>query len=458
MRVGRGLRVVPRSMWPLVVIGGVSGADAAARDLTLSPLLVTGPLLAGIVLPPRRVVLIGILAALAVLPLSVADHIAGSTGEIWIGTAVISATIIALWLSRSPSRTYPLSGPLGRYGVVSAATGPQTAPAKGAYTSEKTLVFTHIPKTAGTSLRQALMSALETEAVQGFDRAMFGGFSSWESLDPGVLATIDVAGDGRIFVDRPRLVCGHFSAATTLSRYPDAHHMTVLREGRSRLLSLWMFWRARTAEDQAPWGDWGTYEQKARGTLEEFLLDPDLSCLTDNATVRSLLWPHPLIPNDGRIDPRYDRQLLREARSVLRRYAFVDVVENPDLVKNLGLWLQTDISLERKNVSDSPAEELRGLLAKELTPGALVALLDLNRLDAQLWGDVARATLRSEDPGASGDAYFATAVARYSLILAGIQVPARVAPAEMESLGPALGSLDPLRGEASSRAFSSLPP
>jgi hypothetical protein len=292
-------------------------------------------------------------------------------------------------------------------------------------TSDTPIVFTHIPKTAGTSLRHALVAALDAAgSVHGYDRSLFGAFSGWGSIQPDLLSSIDYMDDGRLFPRNPRLVCGHFSARTTRSRFPCAPHITVLREGRSRVMSLWMFWRSRCHEEQAVWGEWGLHERKARQPLEEFLADPEVSSLTDNATVRALLWPHPLIPTNGPIEAQHDRQLLGEANRALQQYAFVDVIENPRWTANLGAWLGTKLDVGMSNVTPAMPHKLGGSLAGQLTPNALRSLNRLNRLDTQLWRSVARCSFPGESGKALGEASFVAAIASHSLRFAGVSIPA----------------------------------
>lgn len=93
-------RRVPGTTWPLIVIAVVAGVDAALPRLTLAPLLVAAPLVAGLILTARRVALIGLLAVLIVLPLSAADHIWDTLSQAWIGAAVAAASVLGVWLAR----------------------------------------------------------------------------------------------------------------------------------------------------------------------------------------------------------------------------------------------------------------------------------------------------------------------------------------------------------------------
>src|ERR1700730_10014867 len=113
-------------------------------------------------------------------------------------------------------------------------------PGERHYDSAKPLVFMHIPKSAGTSLRDALRTALGPRAFfSAFDRCIFGTFNGFQSI-AGVMRRAVVFDAAEI----PRgldLISGHMSFSTTSQAYPDAEFMTILREPVSRLMSFWLF-------------------------------------------------------------------------------------------------------------------------------------------------------------------------------------------------------------------------
>jgi hypothetical protein len=188
----------------------------------------------------------------------------------------------------------------------------------------------------------------------------------------------------------------------------------VLREPRARLLSLWAFCRTLTTEFLAPWGGWAERIQRAHRPLATFLADRELACLTDNAAVRMLVGPHPLIPPDDAIAPAADPVLLAAALARLNRYAFVDLVENPAGADNLARWLGRPLSLPRVNETPGRLVALGTRLDRELDRATIDLLAARGRLDAALWRAVAIDRVREADPARLADAAFATTVARHA--------------------------------------------
>ncbi len=108
----------------------------------------------------------------------------------------------------------------------------------------KVVVFNHIPKSAGTSVRNCLQAGLAPESsIYFLDRSLLGGYDGADGVDQKVLAQ---------FVSAPeelpdaQFVTGHISPGTTQVRYPDARHVTVLRNPSTRLISQWIHGRSVT--------------------------------------------------------------------------------------------------------------------------------------------------------------------------------------------------------------------
>lgn len=278
------------------------------------------------------------------------------------------------------------------------------------------IVFNHIPKSAGTSLRIALARAIGVDLeVDGFDRLLFGGFDKFNEMDPAVQRKI-----AHSPMDLPEgvgLVAGHYGLSTTRARYPSARHMTVLREPRSRVLSHWMFWRGYQKVDLAGWGSWADYVERACLPFAEFLEDPSIAAQVDNVALRFLLWPHRAVPVSGFIDEADDAMLLSEAISRLDSMDFVDVIERPDFEERLAAWLGRSLTIERHNETTPMPEDRRVPLASELSPRAFEALAKRTRLDEALWRQVAQMSL-GDRTDVVRDAAFAQSVARHSLLMA----------------------------------------
>ena len=90
------------------------------------------------------------------------------------------------------------------------------------------LVFSHIPKSAGTSLGAALEQVLQPQVSVpgGIDTALFGGYDDLENISPIFRAGIYLTPE-----DMPadaELVTAHVAPGTTTARYPGADHISVL--------------------------------------------------------------------------------------------------------------------------------------------------------------------------------------------------------------------------------------
>jgi hypothetical protein len=212
----------------------------------------------------------------------------------------------------------------------------------------RSLLFMHIPKTAGSSLHAALFEALHPSiALKGFDLVHFGSFSDFSSIREEIRRTIYFFPDA--MPARAELVSGHIACSSLCQRFPRGQLITVLREPVSRILSHWLYWRSLTDDQLMPWGSWGDLAKQSRLRLTEFLNSRRLACDLDNVIVRMLLWPHKPMPVDDFIDPHDDRRLLAQAWRILRNFDFVDVIENPRLSDNLQEWLKYPFALARLN-------------------------------------------------------------------------------------------------------------
>jgi hypothetical protein len=153
------------------------------------------------------------------------------------------------------------------------------------------------------------------------------------------------------------------------------------------------YWRTLSDDQLAVWGKWAQFLRHARRPLSEFLACPDIACQVDNVSLRMLLWPHRLIPDDGFITSDHDETLLSEAITRLKRFAYADLFENPNLPINLKVWLGQPFTYVRVNETKSVPSELRIDLHGELTPRALDLLEARGRLDLRLWLELARSRM-----------------------------------------------------------------
>jgi hypothetical protein len=282
-----------------------------------------------------------------------------------------------------------------------------------------TIVFTHIPKTAGTSLVAALAASLRAHPTHVYDQSMFGTFHDWKSVHPSRRSMV-VGVDGRLPPQPPGpLVNSHAALSTTRAAYPDAEHIMVLREGVSRLVSSWLYHRTMDAAELELWGTWAPIWQSARGSLADYLAVSSHVAELDNVTIRQLLWPHPAIPADRAIDPSDDDELLEVARDQLQRLSFVTVLEDPQWVRSLERWVGLVLAVPRLNVTPETKTRPPDHSSDELRTAAESRLEIFSRLDNALWMEVARAAVGEERAAAVFQSARERALRRYTSVLAG---------------------------------------
>jgi hypothetical protein len=106
------------------------------------------------------------------------------------------------------------------------------------------MAFMHVPKTSGVALTYRVLAALPlTNCLDCYDREFFGALRSCKTvLPPSHHEVYDALppGDGIDFV------AGHIMYSALIQGRPTAHLMTVLREPRSRIPSLWTFYRSQS--------------------------------------------------------------------------------------------------------------------------------------------------------------------------------------------------------------------
>lgn len=279
---------------------------------------------------------------------------------------------------------------------------------------DRPLAFMQAPKTSGSALTTGLCDVLPSTArIHGWDHAFFGAFREFETMSSGVRQDIYQTlppANGADFV------YGQFAYSTIVQSRPAARLMTVLREPRTRLLSLWLYWRSFSDDDHAAAGAWGRVQRLTRQPLAEFLNHPEAACQTDNVYVRRLLSPHPLIPDDGFIDSAADERLASEAVARLRAFDFTDIVENPRLEDNVRGFVARPFVYQRVNETDVRSES--GFrLEEELAGETLLLVEHRSRLDRELWRAVASERIAGVDPTVLSDDTFRRTITRYAALI-----------------------------------------
>ena len=308
------------------------------------------------------------------------------------------------------------------------------------------LVFSHIPKTAGTSLRAALQQTLQPAVfVQGVDTTLLGGYDDLDSISPVMRAAFYVEPS-----DLPAdatLVAGHIGPGTTMARYPGADHITFLRAPQLRAISQWLHGRSLSEFDLRHWGPAAEAFRVARLPLRGYLQHSMIAPNIDNTIARFLAAPHPLLKRTGFIDEADDAEVLGAALERLGGFAHADVVENPAFIAGLGAWLGRELPETRLNERTTVPVRMRPDLAVELGDGTRALLDHRTRLDRAVWEHVVRRVLPDADPTALLEGAMRQAIERYAAMLTAPREPltARRAVERIYAVGV---RLDPRRRTA----------
>jgi hypothetical protein len=279
------------------------------------------------------------------------------------------------------------------------------------------LVFSHIPKTAGTSLRYVLRQVLQPAVfVDGVDDALFGAYFNSADLRGTIRSTLRLGADS--LPADATLVAAHIAPSTTMARYPGADHITFLRAPTVRLLSQWLHTRTLSDYDLRQWGASREMFRATRSPLREYLRHRMTAPNVDNTITRYLVWPHPLVPQADFVDPAHDDEVFGAALDRLTAFAHVDVVENSAFLANLGSWLGRELPSTRLNERSAGLLRRRPDLAAELDDDTTELLRHRMRLDDRLWTHVVRRTLPDTDPAGLLTGTIDGAIERYKAMLA----------------------------------------
>jgi hypothetical protein len=292
------------------------------------------------------------------------------------------------------------------------------------------LVFSHIPKTAGTSLRVALEQALQPSVfVQGVDTALLAGYDDLDAISPAERAALYLSPE-ELPADAT-LVAGHIGPATTMSRYPGADHITVLRAPQVRILSQWMHGRALTEFNLRHWGPNAEAFRVAWRPLGEYLEHAMLAPNIDNTISRFLAWPHPALGRTEFIAESDDDAVLAAATERLDTFGYVNLVENPAFQDELGAWLGMDLPSTHANERTAVPKRKRPDMTVELDDRTRELLAYRTRIDTRLWLSIAARVLPDIGHAPVLDAALQKTVDRYQAMLA--------QPAEPLTLRTAVG-------------------
>lgn len=261
----------------------------------------------------------------------------------------------------------------------------------------RVVVFNHIPKTAGSSVRDVVRSAMGAErAVYCIDQSLVGGYVDFSALATSVRPQFVFSPDEMPDAD---FVSGHISPGTTKVRYPHARHITILRNPQTRVISQWVHGRSLTDLELRHWGTALAF-RAARWPLQRYLNDDMLAPNVDNTIARFLTWPHAAVAQDAFVTESEDDALFDSAVATLDGFTHVNVVENEGFMKQLGADL--GIALIEKRLNDRTANPpvVATDLAAELDPATRELLEYRTRIDRRIWLHVAHKVLPGVDHAA----------------------------------------------------------
>lgn len=285
-----------------------------------------------------------------------------------------------------------------------------------AYSPGKPLVFSHIPKTAGTSLGAALEQVLKPEVtVRGIDTALFGGYDDINAVSPVLRPGIFLTPDE--LPANAGLVAAHIAPATTQERFPGADHITVLRTPQVRLLSQWLHSRGLTELSLRHWGASADAFRAGRKPLKDYLRNDMVAPSVDNTITRFLAWPHPALKRREFISEADDDALVEAAIARLESFAHVNLVENSDFMADLSAWLGAELPATQLNERTSVPPQWRPDLAAELDNESRALLDHRCRLDVRVWDHVAARVMPDWEPEVVRVHAFERAVNRYDEML-----------------------------------------
>ena len=266
----------------------------------------------------------------------------------------------------------------------------------------------HVPKSGGMSVVQALERAAPPGSVCP---KTIDGWTIDEWFDvagaPASVRDRIAATDADIrMMQTYGFVVGHFALPVLERVAPASEIVTVLRGPRSRLLSLYRYWRRQYAQHVANWGDAGPHRHALRA-LPDFLGDPSLARWTDNVVARFAMHGDPRVRDGAFVDPADVEALSEAAIERLERLRHVAILESGDLFEELSQALGVRLRPLRVNVTDGSRAVPEGAAPADPDHPDVPRLLDeRTRVDRLVYAHFARdcGPAPASEPGSQGRA------------------------------------------------------
>ena len=274
--------------------------------------------------------------------------------------------------------------------------------------------FLHVPNSGGSSVRAALVAALPTVSVsvKRMDTSTFcEAFTAFNQLEHERRECVLVEERELDALSRAAVVSGHFSLPTLLRFAPPESIATVLREPRTRVLSVYACWRLSPEVDDM----WHPYRAAAHASrpLDEFLSEPLLAPSLDNGVCRMLLHGDPRVPALDFISPKHIEDVAADAVEWLDRLGFVGVLELGHRTwDSLSRFFHVTLEPTRMNESEAASSELIPV-EEPISDRTLDLLQARSAADALVYQHVLAAQSTQADAKRISDATFAAQLVRF---------------------------------------------
>jgi hypothetical protein len=209
--------------------------------------------------------------------------------------------------------------------------------------TEKTVIFLHIQKTAGTTLRTVIERLYETSAIY----SIYPYNKNYPDID--VFKKLSDSEKSKI-----KIICGHISFGVHESMPQECTYITVLRNTVDRVVSFYSHITRDGQEDDEQLLSYRTTAKQNNMSLSDFVAS-GIAYQTDNHQTRILSNMNPSV---GECTP----DMLEEAKKNLREhFAVVGLTERFDesvmLMKKVFGWktpfyLTTNVSQNRPSVDE----------------------------------------------------------------------------------------------------------
>lgn len=290
--------------------------------------------------------------------------------------------------------------------------------------------FVHIPKTAGMSVRAALLDHYPAGAVGHvrFDDRLFGDFARYDTFDPGLRAETMLATDPAPDTTGRLLQLGHLSLQGMLRLLPAERTFTVLREPRARVLSHHLYWSVRPVEVNAAFGEYQV-QRYAEAGLRAFLLAPQAAHQHDNLICRMLVDDPGRIPADGPIDPLHHAAVAAEALAAIDAMGLCTFVEDPAMWAQLSAFVEHEMRPVRVNETDAPTDPVQ-FRGPQLDADTVTLLQERTGADQLVYRAVVARRFGIDDSAARAmaDAHFVAQAERYGRITAAAEAVRSASP------------------------------